>query len=203
MCVVALMFVFTGSAAVAASGWSTSGTQIVTPAGGQYVITGVNWYGFETTAYVAHGMYAKNYTTILDTIKSSGFNTVRLPFSNYMWESDPTPGANQISACSQCKGLHSRDIMALMLNYAGSIGLHVILDNHRSEAGNSAEANGLWYYSSGSSNYPESSWINDWVNIQRWLHGTQMTSGSADTVTVTYLASDGFPSHRAARRQSS
>lgn len=191
----ALTFVLalTGSVAFAASGWSTNGTQILNPAGAQYVITGVNWYGFETTSDVAHGMYSKNYTTILDTVKASGFNTVRLPFSNYMWESDPTPGANTISACSQCKGKHSRDIMALIVNYAGSIGLHVILDNHRSEAGNSAEANGLWYYSSGSSNFPESSWINDWVNIQRWLHGTQMTSGSADTITATYLASDGFP----------
>lgn len=187
------VFAFTGSVALAASGWSTSGTQVINPAGAQYVITGINWYGFETTTYVAHGMYAQNYTTILDTVKSSGFNTVRLPFSNYMWESDPTPGANAISACPNCKGKHSRDIMALILNYAGSIGLHVILDNHRSDAGNSAEANGLWYYSSGSSNFPESSWINDWVNIQRWLHGTQMTSGSADTITVTYLASDGFP----------
>src|SRR5438270_32003 len=134
----AFVFVLTGSAAFAASGWSTSGTQILTPAGAQYVITGVNWYGFETTANTAHGMYAKNYTTILDTIKSSGYNTVRLPFSNYMWEANPTPGANQISACPNCKGKHSRDDMALILNYAGSIGLHVILDNHRSEAGNSA-----------------------------------------------------------------
>jgi len=37
----------------------------------------------------------------------------------------------------------------------------VILDNHRSEAGNSAEANGLWYTSS----YPETAWINDWKTL--------------------------------------
>ncbi len=176
-----------------AQGWHTSGNDILTPAGGTFVISGLNWYGFETTSYVAHGMYAQNYTYILNEMKSDGFNTVRIPFSNYMWETDPTPGANTISACPNCKGKHSRDILALIVNYAGSIGLHVILDNHRSEAGNSAEANGLWYYSSGSSNFPESSWIADWRNIQAWLHGVQQTQGSTDTITVNWLASDGFP----------
>ncbi len=175
------------------AGWSTSGTQILTPAGTSYNISGVNWYGFETSGGVVHGMYAKDYKYILDEVKSYGYNTVRIPFSNAMWETDPKPGSNTISACADCQGKRARDILALIINYAGSIGLHVILDNHRSEAGNSAEANGLWYYSSGSSNYPESSWINDWVNIQKWLHGTKMTSGATDVVTVTLNASDGFP----------
>ena len=55
-----------------------------------------------------------------------------------MWDTDPTPAPNSISACPTCKGKHSRDILALIINDAGSIGLHVILDNHRSAAGNSA-----------------------------------------------------------------
>ena len=191
--VVLVLLLLIAAPAFASGNWTTSGTQILNPSGQQYVISGVNWYGFETTAYVAHGMYAKNYTAILDSVKQYGYNTVRLPFSNYMWEKNPTPGSNQISACAACKGKHSRDIMAMIINYAGSIGLHVILDNHRSEAGNSAEDNGLWYYSSGSSSYPESSWISDWVNIQRWLHGVQQTSGSMDTIAVNDTASDGFP----------
>ena len=53
--------------------------------------------------------------------------------------------------------------MALILNYGGSIGLHFILDNHRSNAGNSAQENGLWYLVAGSSNYPESVWTTDWL----------------------------------------
>ena len=179
--------------ASAATGWTTSGTAILTPGGTQFTVTGINWYGFETKDYVAHGMCCKDYTYIINEIKQYGYNTIRIPFSNQMWETDPTPGANTISACSACKGLHSRDIMALIINYAGSIGLHVILDNHRSEAGNSAEGNGLWYYTSGGNNYTESSWINDWVNIQRWVHGVKQTQGSTDTKTVNYLASDGYP----------
>ena len=42
-------------------------------------------------------------------------------------------------------GLNSLQILDKIVTYAGQIGLRIILDNHRSEAGNSAEANGLWY----------------------------------------------------------
>ena len=98
-------------------------------------------------------MYTKDYTFILNEVKQFGYNTVRLPFSNQMWESDPIPSTHYTSACPTCSGKHGRDVMALILNYAGSIGLHVILDNHRSEAGSSNQANGLWYIT-GHNNYP-------------------------------------------------
>jgi len=173
-------------------GWTTSGPQILDPTGSPFTITGINWYGFETTGFVAHGLYSQNYTTIVNEINQDGYNTIRIPFSNQMWETDPIPNRNTISACPSCKGTHSRDILALIINYAGSLGLHIILDNHRSEAGNSAEANGLWYNTSHQP-YTEQSWIADWQHIQQWVHGIRQTGGATDTVTVTYLASDGFP----------
>ena len=188
-----LCFLLCATASLSATGWHTSGVQIDTPSGTPYVITGINWYGFETTSYVAHGLYHHDYTYILNLAKQYGYNTIRLPYSNQMWESDPVPNSNTDSACSSCKGKHSRDIMAMIINYAGSIGMHVIIDNHRSEAGNSTEANGLWYITSGSTNYPESSWSGDWVHVIDWVHGIQQTQGATDTVTVNYLASDGFP----------
>ena len=171
-------------------GWSTSGTQILNPSGGNFTISGINWYGFETRGFVAHGLYSQDYTTIINSIKQYGYNTIRIPFSNEMWEKDPIPGASTISACHSCQGKRARDIMAMIVDYAGSVGLHVILDNHRSEAGNSAEANGLWYSVSKSNNFPESSWINDWLSVQSWTHGILQ---GTDTIPVTYLASDGFP----------
>jgi endoglucanase len=168
-------------------GWTTSGTKVLTPSGSQYTISGINWYGFETTDAVAHGLWSDDVSTILNMVKSYGYNTVRIPYSNQMWESDPVPSND--SGCPSCVGLHSRDVLAKIINYAGSIGLHVILDNHRSEAGNSAEQSGLWY----TSQYPESNWINDWLSAQRWVHGIAQTQGATDTISVNYLASDGFP----------
>jgi endoglucanase len=167
-------------------GWKTSGTQILNPSNQPFLISGVNWYGFETRDNVVHGLWAKDYKFILDQMKQYGFNTVRIPFSNAMWESNPAPSASKLSACPTCTGKKARDILAMIVNYAGSIGLHVILDNHRSTAGNSAEGNGLWY----TSGYPESAWLNDWVNVQRWAHGI---SQPGDTVTANYYASDGYP----------
>ena len=170
-------------------GWTTNGVSILTPSGQRYVIAGVNWYGFETRNSVAHGMWTKDYKAILNLMKVNGVNVVRLPFSNEMWESNPKPGANTISACADCKGKRARDIMALIVNYAGSIGLHVVLVNHRSNAGNSAQESGLWYTSS----YPESAWIRDWLSIQEWAHGIPQTLGAPDTLVVNPTASDGFP----------
>ncbi len=167
--------------------WTTSGTKILTPTGSQYIISGINWYGFETPDEVPHGLWSYDISTILNMVKSYGYNTLRIPYSNQMWESNPVP-QNDVG-CTSCAGLHARDILAKIINYAGSIGLHVILDDHRSEAGESAEQSGLWYTSA----YPESSWINDWVNVQRWVHGIAQTQGSSDTVKTNYLASDGLP----------
>ncbi|MDT7808457.1 MAG: endoglucanase [Acidobacteriota bacterium] len=181
------------AAGTAAAGWTTGGNKIVAPSGAEFRITGINWYGFETSDNVAHGLYAHDYTFIVDQMRQYGYSTIRIPFSNAMWELNPVPNANTDSACPSCKGKHARDILALIVNYAGSRGLHVILDNHRSEAGNSAEGNGLWYYVSGKNNYTEQKWIDDWVSVQRWAHGIQQTQGAADTVTVNYYASDGLP----------
>src|SRR5919202_2935938 len=181
------------AAGTALAGWTTSGNKIIAPSGAEFRVTGINWYGFETSDSVAHGLYAHDYTYIVDQLKQYGYSTIRIPFSNAMWELNPIPNANTISACPSCKGKHARDILALIVNYAGSKGIHVILDNHRSEAGNSAEGNGLWYYVSGSNNYTEQKWINDWVSVQRWAHGIQQTMGATDSITVNYYASDGLP----------
>jgi endoglucanase len=187
--VVSCLLTLGGTGTAAAAGWSTSGAKIVNPVGGQFVIAGINWYGFETRDNVAHGMWTKDYKYIVDQIRQYGYNTIRLPFSNAMWESNPLPNSNQIGACPECKGKRARDIMAMIVNYAGSVGLHVIIDNHRSTSGNSAQENGLWY----ASGYTEQAWIRDWVSVQQWAHGIKQTLGATDTITVNYLASDGFP----------
>lgn len=170
-------------------GWHTSGTKILNPAGGEFVINAINWYGFETRDKVVHGLWAQDYRYIVDQVRQYGYNTLRIPFSDAMWTSNPIVSNSKVSACPSCKGKSARDVLAMIVNHAGSLGLHVILDNHRSTAGNSAEGNGLWY----TSGYPESTWISNWISVQEWAHGIPQALGAADTVTVSYLAADGFP----------
>ena len=172
-----------------AGGWTTSGTRILAPTGADFVINGINWYGFETTSGVAHGLWTKDYRVIIDQIRGYGYNTIRIPFSNQMWQTNPLPASGQVAACASCAGKRARDILAMIVNYAGSVGLHVILDNHRSEAGDSAQENGMWYTAA----YPEQSWIRDWVSVLHWTEGIRQSLGAPDTITVNRYASDGAP----------
>src|ERR1019366_10506358 len=64
--------------------WHTSGSQILDSQNKAVRIAGINWYGFETTDKVAHGLLSRDYQVILNTISAQGFNTLRIPFSNDM-----------------------------------------------------------------------------------------------------------------------
>jgi endoglucanase len=143
--------------------WHTQGSQILDANGKAVRIAGVNWYGFETPDEVAHGLYSQDYKAILTDIKNLGYNTVRLPFSNQMVETPAVPSNINFSngMNSGLEGLNALQIMDKIVQEGGVLGLKIILDNHRSEAGSSAEASGLWYTSS----YPETSWIADWKTV--------------------------------------
>jgi len=163
--------------------WHTSGSKIVDSNGNAVRLAGVNWYGFETTDYLAHGLWAQDYKTVLNTIKNLGYNVIRLPFSNQMVESDPVPtnyttNANGVAANTALVGQTALTDLDTIISYAGSIGLRVILDNHRSEAGSSNEANGLWYTSA----YPQSSWINDWTTLATRYSSSAFTFNGNPTV---------------------
>ena len=72
--------------------WHAEGSRIVTVSGAPVRISGVNWSGFETTNMVPGGLKVQDYRNILRSIRASGYNTVRLPFSNQMIESPIVPG---------------------------------------------------------------------------------------------------------------
>ncbi len=158
--------------------WHTSGSRILDGQGRQVRIAGVNWYGFETSSFVPGGLYAQDYRQVMRTIREQGFNTIRLPLSS---ETIENPGhANNISFYNQLgtinsdlKGLNSLEVLDHIVSYAGQLGLKVILDHHRSEAGNTAEANGLWYTDA----YPESAWIADWVTLAARYRGQPAVIG--------------------------
>ena len=146
--------------------WHTQGSQIRDREGREIRISGINWSGFETKEAVVGGLNFQDYRKILQTIREDGFNTVRIPFSNQMVENPVIPGRIAFSNASgpintELRGLNSLQILDRIVMYSGKVGLKVILDNHRSEAGSSAEENGLWY----TDEYPESAWIRDWQSL--------------------------------------
>ena len=154
--------------------WHTSGNRILDANGHVVRVAGINWYGFETTDEVVHGLWAQDYHYILNAIQSNGYNVIRMPLSNLMVETPIIPTNISYHNASgpintDLEGLNSLQILDKIVAYAGQIGLRIILDNHRSEAGNGAEGNGLWY----TTQYPESAWTNDWVSLtQRYLNNS-------------------------------
>jgi endoglucanase len=149
--------------------WHTRGNQIVDSANRPVRIAGINWYGFETDAAVAGGLGLQDYRTIIQTIRHSGYNTIRIPFSNQMVESPTVPteikftNRSGVPINADLKGLNSLEILDKIISYAGEQGLKVILDNHRSEAGDGTGLSGLWF----TQGYPESAWIADWQMLAR------------------------------------
>ncbi|HEY4853855.1 MAG TPA: cellulase family glycosylhydrolase, partial [Streptosporangiaceae bacterium] len=166
------------AAGVGAGFWHTSGNQILDSSGNPVRIAGINWYGFETPDEIAHGLWAQDYHAVINDIKNLGYNTIRIPFSNQMVETPIVPqNFSQYNSTgpinTDLAGLNSLQIMDKIITYAGQVGLKVILDNHRSEAGETAEANGLWYTSA----YSSSAWVSDWATLARRYAGNPTVIG--------------------------
>ena len=145
----------------AASAFHTQGNQIVDAQGNNVKIAGINWFGFESSTYAPHGLWARGYKSMMDQMKQLGYNTIRMPFSNQLFDAGSVPNGINFSLNPDLQGLTGLQILDKIVGYAGQIGLRIILDHHRSEAGAGAEGSGLWYTAA----YPESRWISDWVML--------------------------------------
>jgi endoglucanase len=144
--------------------WHTQSTQLFDATGHAVHINGVTWYGMESSHWVPAGLGFQRYTTIMAEVKLLGFNTIRLPLSNELIESNPAVKSG-ILANPQFYGLHALDILDAIVTYAGQIGLKIILDDHRSHAARPLDVNTLdeplWY----TLQYPETAWIHDWQTL--------------------------------------
>ncbi|HKF38560.1 MAG TPA: cellulase family glycosylhydrolase, partial [Ktedonobacteraceae bacterium] len=92
-------------------------------------LTGVSWFGFETSAFAPHGLLARNWQDMLKQIAQTGFNTIRLPFTDQLFDPGSKPNINyQLNP--DLKGLQGLALMDRIIQGAGKVGLKVILDRH-------------------------------------------------------------------------
>lgn len=147
--------------------WHTSGRQILDSANQPVRIAGVNWFGFETSNYVAHGLWTRDYKSMIDQMKSLGYNTIRLPYSDDIFKGTMPQSINFSGGMNaDLAGLNSLQVMDKIVGYAGAVGLKVILDRHRPDASGQTA---LWYTSA----VPESAWIADLQALAtRYLNNT-------------------------------
>jgi endoglucanase len=108
---------------------------------------------------------------MLDHIKSLGYNTVRLPYSNQLFDAGSTPNGIDFGKNADLAGLSGLQIMDKIVAYAGQIGLRILLDRHRPDSNSQSE---LWYTAA----YPESRWISDWQLLAQRYKGNTAVIGA-------------------------
>ncbi len=155
----------------------TAGRYIVDANGHRVRLNAVNWYGGESSDYVVAGLELQPLSTIVGQIKSLGFNAVRLPWSNELYESNPIVGNYALTANTSLEGEHALTIMDSVISALTNAGIMVILDNHTSNAEwccSTSDGNSLWYNSA----YPQTSWVNDWVGMATRYQGNPLVIGA-------------------------
>lgn len=159
------------AAAAGAGFWHTNGRQLLDSNNQPVRMTGVNWFGLETANYTPHGLWARGYKDMLDQMKSLKYNTIRLPFSNQLFDPGSTPNSIRFDLSPDLQGLSGIQIMDKIIDYAGQIGMKVLLDRHRPDSG---AQSALWY----TAQYPESRWISDWQMLARRYNGNTTVIGA-------------------------
>ena len=170
-----LLFVILGislmmSFAVNASYFHTSGSMILDGNGNQVYLSGVNWFGFETSNYCPHGLWVNSMSWFLNTVKSWGFNHLRIPYCSEMFDSGSVPNGINTNTNPDLVGLTPIQIMDLLVERCQALGLRIYLDRHRPDC-NAQSA--LWY----TSVYSEARWINDWEMLAARYMGNDTVFG--------------------------
>jgi len=155
----------------------TSGRFIVDSNGTRVYLNGVNWYGAESTDYVVAGLQTASLQSIVQEIKSLGFNVVRLPWSNQLYESNPVVGNDALAANTNMEGENALTILDQVIAALTNAGIMVILDNHNSNAEwccSTTDGNSLWY----NAQYPQANWIADWQGMAQRYEKNPLVIGA-------------------------
>lgn len=167
----------------AASGFlRVDGNRLVDEVGRTVRLTGVNWFGFETSNLSPHGLWARDYRSMLKQIRELGFNVVRIPWCDAMLQpgaearsvnsdgADPYDGTEPMNA--PLVGKTPLEMLDLVVEAATELGLRLILDNHSRNPDGYMEEK-VWYTTSVS----EAQWIANWVSMAQRYRGNPTVIG--------------------------
>jgi aryl-phospho-beta-D-glucosidase BglC (GH1 family) len=89
----------------------------------------------ETSNMSPGGLWAVNYKDTMAQMKSLGFNTIRLPFSEQALASSNTPSGINFTLNPDLQGLDAMGVLDAIVAQAKVLGLKIILDHHTSSIG--------------------------------------------------------------------
>src|SRR5258707_1859764 len=146
-------------------------SELVVASGCQVRLSGVNWSGFESGTFAPNGLGVRNWQSMLKQIARTGFNTIRLPFSNQLFDPSSKPQGINYRLNPDLKGLRGLALMDRIIQGAGKIGLKVILDRHDPMAD---QRPALWY----TDQVPQTRWIQDWAMLAKHYRGNDTVIGA-------------------------
>lgn len=149
----------------------TDGATIRDSSGQEVTLSGLNWFGLETETLAPHGLWARNYQDMLDQIVQLGYNCLRLPFSNELFDPNLQPNGVDFFMNSDLKGMNGLQIMDKIIVESGKRGLKIILDQHRPTTDSQSP---LWY----TSELTTEEWIDQWCTLAKRYLGNDAVIGA-------------------------
>eukprot|EP00727_Mastigamoeba_balamuthi_P014627 m51a1_g9790 putative cellulase (472) ;mRNA; r:1749423-1751101 len=129
--------------------------------GAEFKLKAINWFGFETTNNVFHGLWANDYKAVLDIVKNNGFNALRVPFWLGLALNDANPNSVTTYGMNEdLVGKTSLQILDIIVKAAAERGILIMLDLHSFEQGTFA-GDGKWY----DDKHPESTVLAMWDKL--------------------------------------
>ena len=111
----------------------TCGKDVVDKRGRFFKLTSINWYGASEERLVPGGLDKRPISEIVKLIKTMGFNSVRLPFSNQMLE-EKKVDPRYLEANPDLIGKTPLEVFDEVVKSLSKENIGVILNNHTSHA---------------------------------------------------------------------
>lgn len=112
----------------------TSGRYIVDAEGHRFKLSSINWYGASDELFVPGGLDIQHRSRIAETIRTLGFNSVRLPYADEIVMSNPVIDASVLTANPDLIGSRALDVLAAVTNALTDAGIAVIMNDHITSA---------------------------------------------------------------------
>ncbi|MCT2591174.1 glycoside hydrolase family 5 protein [Streptomyces sp. N2-109] len=144
----------------------TEGGKVVDKDGREVWMTGTNWFGFNTTERVFHGLWSANIETLTASMAERGMNMLRVPISTQLlleWKNgqDATSSAVNTYANPELEGKTTLEVFDYWLKLCDEYGIKVMLDVHSAEADNAGHVYPVWWKDGITSEDFYSAW--EWV----------------------------------------
>ncbi|MED5545700.1 MAG: cellulase family glycosylhydrolase [Pseudomonadota bacterium] len=149
---------------------STSGNQFVDADGEPVRLRSVNWFGAESENNFPHGIWANGYKVIIDQIAAWGFNCVRVPFSGDTFRAGKVINGVTDEFAENFDFITGGEApfytyvtpfeaLDLIIQYAATKGLYIVLDHHRRAAGAGADGSPI------GGGYSQADWLATWASV--------------------------------------